>query len=114
MVKIIGKNTNTNEDAAVSTFSVNSVTPTLIAASNPDRIAISVCLSPGNQDTDVFIRLYPASVDAIKQGEVLTRKTLANDNLFRSSWSMKEGSVYTGEISAITNIGTTDIHVTEY
>lgn len=37
-----------------------------------------------------------------------------NDALFCPQWTMSESNIYTGEVSAILDSGTVDVHVTEY
>lgn len=114
MAKMVGRNVNSNDTATVTSYALNSVTATTIAAANNKRIHISACLDYGITDEDVAIRLYPAATDATVRGEILTRRTASNDSLFRPSWTMNVDNVYTGEISAITASGLITIHVTEY
>lgn len=107
-------NISYNDTATVTSYVLNSVTATTIAAVNNNRIHISVCLDYGITDVDVAVRLYPAATDATVRGEILTRRTASSDSLFRSSWTMIPDNVYTGEISAITVSGLITVHVTEY
>lgn len=62
----------------------------------------------------MFIRLYPASDDNDHKGVVITRDTFGNSNLFKPGWRMSADNIYTGEISALSSVGSVDIHVTEY
>jgi hypothetical protein len=114
MTLSIGRNTNTNDVATVTSYTLDSVTATTISVANPKRIYFSVCLDSGITDEDVAIRLYPAATDNIAKGEFLTRRNASNDANFRPSWAMPVDNIYTGEISAITNSGTMVVHVTEY
>lgn len=114
MAKMIGRNLNSNDVASVNKVEINSVNATTIALPNDKRIYLSVFLDPSNIDVNVFIRLYPASDDNIKQGEILTRVQLGNANLFNPNWVMLVDNPYHGEISAISDSGTFDINITEY
>ena len=110
-----GRNINSNAVASTNTFTLNSVTATTISGVNLERMSFSATIKPGITNVDVFIRYYPALTDDVKQGaDVLTRRVLGNDNLFRPNMKMDTDNIYTGEISAITDIGTTDVTVTEY
>ena len=111
---MIGRNVNSNTEATVTRITINSVTATTIAAVNGKRIYFSVCLAHGTIDVDAAIRLYPTAQDNNKDGEILTRHTLGNANLFRPSWTMLADNIYTGEISAISITGTFDLIITEY
>ena len=51
---MIGRNINTNDVATVTRVPINSVTATIIAPVNPDRIHISVCLAYNTFDVDVM------------------------------------------------------------
>ena len=114
MNHLIGRTRNESNVASVQSYTINSTSATTIAIAKKDRMHFSVCLDPGTTNVDVYIRLYPAVTDNIKMGEVLTRDTFGNSNLFRSSLAFTGDSVYTGEISAISLVGSVVIHVTEY
>ena len=116
MTRTVGGNLNTNEDGVVTTYTLNSVTATAIAANvgKNGRAYISVSLDEGTTNRNVFIRLYPATTDNIQKGIVLTRDTMGNNSLFHSVWELKGSSMFNGEISAITASGTVDVHVTEF
>ncbi len=109
-----GRNINSNDTASVTIVSINSVTATVIAAANPDRMSFSVSLAPDLIDVNVAIRYYAASADNLVKGDVLTRVTLGNNNLFKPSHSMDTDNIYTGEISAISVNGVHDLYITEY
>jgi len=112
----IGGNLNTNTDATTTTYTINSVTATVIStAKTPTtRLSFRVDLDPSSTDVDVFIRLYPASDDVLTRGIILTRSTLGNTNVTNLFYEMPPTDKYIGEISAITGGGSIDIHVTEY
>lgn len=114
MTVIIGRNTNINDTATVTSYTLNSATATTISIPNSKRIYLSVCLENGSTDEDVAIRLYPAATDGLKKGEWLVRRNSGNDANYRPSWTMTPDNIYTGEISAITDSGTAIVHVTEY
>jgi hypothetical protein len=109
-----GRNINSNTAASVTTVEINSVTATTISAANNDRISFRACLAPGTIDEDVVIRYYPAATDNIFQGDVLTRHTAGNANLFRPVHFMDVDNVYYGEVSAMTLNGTHELFITEY
>ena len=109
-----GRNINSNTVATVTRVQVNSVTATTIAAVNPDRINLSVCLAHSTIDVDVAVRAYPAATDNNLNGEMLTRHTIGNANLFRPSWAMPTDNMYIGELSAMSQTGLVDIIVTEW
>ena len=104
-----------NDEATTTTVSLNAATSTLIVAANPDRIFLSITLAPGITDIDAYIRYYPAATDNLKQGvDILTRRLLGADNLFRSSHIMDKDAIYRGEVSAIMDSGSVDVTITEY
>jgi hypothetical protein len=108
-----GSNANSNTAASVSTVEINSVTATTIAVANNKRISFRACLSPNLVDLNIIIRYYPAAQDNLKQGDVLTRATAGNNNLFRPVHEM-DANLYYGEISAISVNGTHNLYITEY
>lgn len=115
MAKNIGRNTNRNDAATVSTYTANAVNAIVIAPANPERIHFSVVLDPGAASEEVYIRYYPAATDNAKKGtDVLVRLISGARNLLKDRHAMVVDNVYTGEISAITNTGAAVIHVTEY
>lgn len=114
MGRIKGGNRNTNDEAVVTRIPVDSVTPVVLSASNPDRMYFSVCLAPDVVDVDLAVRCYPAVDDTNVDGVILTRKVTGNDGFFRPSWTMPPESPYTGEISALSMNGTHDVIVTEW
>ena len=108
-----GRNINARLVASVRTVSINSVTATTIAVPF-ERISFRSCLAPDLVDVDIIIRYYPAAQDNIKQGDVLTRYTSGNNNLFKPEHKMDVDNMYYGEISAISVNGTHDLFITEY
>jgi hypothetical protein len=114
MAAMIGRNVNSNDTANVKVIEVNSVTATTIAIENADRMSFNACLSPNLIDLNIIIRYYPAAQDNILRGDVLTRVTAGNNNLFRPTHNMDTDNIYTGEISAISVNGTHDLYITEY
>lgn len=114
MARKEGSNRDTNDTATVTRVTINSVTATIIAASNQDRFHCSVDLEPGTTNATAYIRLYPAATDNLKDGRPLIRLLSGNDSILKSSWVMAGTKIYTGEISAISENGTFDLLVTEY
>ena len=114
MTESIGRNKNTNTVATVTTVTINSSTATVLCAENLRRNVFIVNLDPDISNIDAFIRLYPASDDNTARGILLTRRVFGNDNLYYPCWHMPVDNIYTGEISAISDAGTFDLHITEY
>jgi len=113
MTLINGANNNIQTVPTVTTVTINSVTATTISPSNPDRRILEVYLAPGINDADAIIRPYAASVDNVKHGAVLTRRTASNDALFKSEYKMSELTIITAEYSAISVTGTFDLYIIE-
>ena len=109
-----GRNINFNDVASVTTVTINSVTPTVIAVVNDKRICFSAFLEPGTVDVNAVIRYYPAAQDSTFQGYVLTRYTSGNNNLFRPDHKMDIDNPYYGEISAMSQNGTHNLYIIEY
>jgi hypothetical protein len=118
MMVNVGRNTNSNDVASVTLVTVGTASAVTLALPNPERIHISFCLAfdSNNADVDVAIRAYPAAVDNLVNGEILTRHTAGNANLFRPQWETPTDNPYTGEFSAISapGSGDVDIIVTEW
>lgn len=108
-----GGNVNWNDTPVVTRVTVNSVTATTLAPANPKRLHISFCLAfdPVNSDADVAIRAYPAATDNLLNGEILTRHTAGNANLFRPSWSTPPSNPSRGEFSGMSAPGDGDVDV---
>lgn len=113
-----GGNINWNDEPTVTRVTVGTVAAVTLAAPNPKRVHISFCLAfdQNNADVDVAIRAYPALTDNIVNGEMLTRHTAGNANLFRPSWQTPASNPSRGEFSAISapGSGDVDIIVTEW
>ena len=96
------------------THNIGSVVPVDILPEDLKRLYLTVQLAPGVSNVNVFIRPYPASQDSIKHGTVvLTRVISANDNLFIPFVETLQKFPPTNAWSAITDVGTVDIYVTE-
>ncbi|MBL4886763.1 MAG: hypothetical protein JKY95_19830 [Planctomycetaceae bacterium] len=113
MVAKTGGNRNTQSESVVTTVTINSVTATEIAADNPGRLYLRVSLDSGITDVQAFIREYAAGTDNIKHGELLTRITAGNNNLFNPVYKTFDDKIYTGPVSAISVAGTFDLHIQE-
>ena len=102
---------NSNASATTTVITLNSLTSTTIAAEQiktdgrPNRIFFAVSNSSNN---DVWLKLQAASVDDLKKGIHLPG--IGN---IESYWEMSD-NIYKGEISAIAESGTPDVHVVEY
>jgi len=108
MTDIIGTNSSRNDTSVqVTSYTLNSLTAGLVSVANERRIFIH--FDNNFSDKAVWIRLYPAAQDNIKQGIFINGKEQG-----RTEWSMPAGAMYTGEISAIAEEGNPTIYVTEY
>ncbi len=114
MVADVGNNRNFNDVAVTSELVLNDVNATVIAPANDDRIFFEVWLVSGATNVIAHVRLYPAAIDNIKKGVTLIRNTMGNINQFIPLWRMPIDNIYTGEISAIAELGNIDIIVIEY
>lgn len=114
----VGRNVNTSDNGAVTTYTVNSTTATTIRPALPvplrGGIFFRVDMAPGTSDRDVFIRVYPASQDNTKHGMLLSRRFSGNDNASVFHVELPSADKFTGEISAICDSGSVDVSVTEY
>jgi hypothetical protein len=113
MTKQVGSTINTVDSVTTTTVNIDSVTATTILAENPNRLYARVSLDYAVADTEAFIREYAAATDNNKAGILLTRVTTGNNNLLRSEYTTIPGNVYTGEISAIAETGSFDLHIIE-
>lgn len=104
---------NTTDEPVTTTVTINDTTPVVLAVANPRRMYIRVCLDSGLDNTEAFVREYPATQDDLKRGEILMREISANHSLYKPMYYTFADNVYTGEISAIAVAGTFDVHVTE-
>ncbi len=108
MAKVIDRNVNANDTAEISAgITLNISTSVKIADANEDRIYFS---AECNAETaSAWLKLQAATVDDDKKGLFLTKVSLG-----RFCWKMPSDNIYTGEISAIAQIGNPKIFVTEY
>jgi len=102
MVKFIGRTQNTATDATLSEVVLNSTTSTIIGAVLPRRIFFSIS-NPSNRD--IWLKLQPAATDNDQKGVFIPRN---------GHWEMQIDNIYTGEISAISALGSPEIFITEY
>ena len=113
-----GGNINWNDTPVVTRVTVGTASAITLAPANPKRLHISFCLAfdSNNADVDVAIRAYPAATDDLVNGEMLTRNTAGNANLFRPNWQTPANNPSRGEFSAISapGSGDVDIIVTEW
>ena len=114
MTLLIGRNRNTNTEANVTEINISSISPTVICPVNPRRVFFRVDLESGTNQRNVYIRLYPAIQDNDKKGIVIGRRIAGNGSYFNLFWEMPRDSIYTGEISAISESSNINIYVTEY
>lgn len=107
-MKVIDRNVNSNDTAQVSDgITLNTSTSIKIANANEERVYFSA--ECNGETSSAWLKLQAASVDNNKKGLFLTKVSLG-----RFCWKMPSDNIYTGEISAIANIGTPKIFVTEY
>lgn len=107
--KTIGRNSNTNDGTVSETpvvlsdaITLNSTTSVKIADVVEDRIVFVLSNPSGKQ---IWLKFQPAADDDDKKGISL---------FGRSVYEMPTDNIYTGEISAISDTGSTEVYVTEY
>ena len=108
MTKKVGNNRNSQDTSVTTTVSINSLTATVLAPANPDRLWVRISLDSGILNQELFVREYPAATDNNKAGELLIREISSNPCYYTFA-----DNVYTGEISGISYAGTFNVHVTE-
>lgn len=113
MTVMNGRNINTTDEVVTTTVTINSVTATTLVADNPDRLWLRISLDSGLADVEAFIREYPAADDNIEHGELLIRNTFATNSLYNPLYKTDPDNVYTGEVSAISVLGSFNLHVME-
>lgn len=102
MTKRIGGNLTISDEAVEANVSINSTTATTLVEEDEDRTYLEIS-NPSNQD--VWIKLQAASVDDNKTGIHLPAG---------ERWRMGDNDKYTGEVSAIMDVGGSKlIHTTE-
>lgn len=109
-----GGNLNTDSVATTTTVEINDATATTLVASRPTRIYLAISMNGGSAEELVFLRFYAAATDNIKKGIILKRKVIGATSVNDTLFIMDSNSMYTGEISAISESGTFDVHITEF
>ncbi len=108
MVIRIDRNRNTNDAATVAMpITVNATTSTTIAVANDERIYVEI--NNNSATKEIWIKLQAASVDNDKKGIFLNKKGSPP-----ASWEMPTDNIYSGEISAMADSGTSTVYITEY
>lgn len=107
MVLLTQRTKNTNSVASVPSAIGLSATAAVLAVENPKRIFFHSNNSDSNQG--YWIRLYPAAQDNLKRGIFVSGR-----NGPKPWWEMKSDNLYTGEISAVADVGTPNACTTEY
>lgn len=101
---VIGDGYNTNDESEGVNITLNSSTSTTIKAADiEDTFIIFKVINESN--FDVYIKLQPASVDDLKEGEPLPRGSI---------WSMDKHDLYKGEVSAIARTGSPVVRTIKY
>lgn len=113
MTKRLDRVINKTDEPTTTTVTLNDTTAVVLAAANPQRMYLRVSLDSGLDNTEAFVREYPAAQDDLKRGEILMREISANHSLYKPTYYTFTDNVYTGEVSAIAVAGTFDVHVTE-
>jgi len=102
MAADIQQRINTNTTATISSaINTSAATSTTLIAANLSRIYLAVFA----QDKDIWLKFQAASVDDDKKGIFLTKGTI---------FELPMDNIYTGEVSAIANVSTANVYVTEY
>jgi hypothetical protein len=108
MARVSGRNKNVNNVANVlDPVTVGSLVSVVVLPANPDRMYVQI--NNNNSVQHCWIKLQPASQDNDKKGIFIHRLGGGND-----TWEMPTDNIYTGEICAISDNGSSDIYVTEY
>ena len=101
MVKRIGRNANTTDESFISApISVGSSVSTTLIAANEQRMYLAISVL----DKDIWLKFQAASVDNNKRGIFVGRNQM---------YELLPDNMYTGEISAICDVGTATIYITE-
>lgn len=105
MAKLVGRTVNRSDEASLSgPITLNATTPVKIADKNENRIAFIV--SNPSLVSSVWIRYKPANKNGPENKGFLVAKG--------GTAKMDPDNVYIGEISAIADIDSPVIYVTEY
>lgn len=103
MTKTVGRNTNRNDTATLSSaIALNASTSTTVSVADDTRINFTIS---NNSSQDVWLKFQAASVDNDKKGIFLFKRTI---------YEMPTDNIYTGEISAIAENGTPNVFVTDF
>lgn len=94
---------STNPTATIpAAISLNASTSTVIAVANTKRIFFAVS---NDSNQKIWLKLQAAGIDNLKKGIPLGKG---------GHWEMPIQNIYTGEISAIADVGIPNVSVTEY
>lgn len=98
----IGQRRNINDEATTTVVSLNATTSTTLKTAGSQFIVFTVSNPSSKQ---VWLKFQAASVDDLKEGIPVFARTV---------YEMPLANKYTGEISAIADSGTPDVHITQY
>ena len=113
MTKNRGRSINETDTPTTSTVGIDSVTATKILDANPQRIYAIVSLDSGATDIEAFVREYAAATDDNKAGEILSRLTMGALSIYNPIYRTMADNPYKGELSAISVIGSFNLHIIE-
>ena len=103
MVRIIQRFRNVDDTADLSdAITLNASTSVTIKVANTSRIYFRF---DNTSNKNVWLKLQAASVDDDKKGFFVDKG---------GYWRMPVDTIYTGEISAIADVGSPDVFYTEY
>ena len=113
--KTIGRNVNEISVVSTTTIEVNDTTATILSVRNLKRSYFTIMMATNVLTSAVVhIRYYPAGDDNLKHvTDILTKLTTGNKPLLNDRHVMHHDEIFTGEISAITDVGTFDLDITE-
>ena len=100
-MKKIGRNSNKYDSTVTGSVTLNATTSTTVLIANSDRMGYSIS---NTSSKDVWIKEQAASVDNLKEGEIVWA---------RSTASSEPDQMYHGEVSAIAVSGTPTIYIKE-
>ena len=101
----IGRNLNVIDIVNTSIVPINSLNAVQLLPANANRIYAVISLMSGVTIQEAYIREYDFEVDDIKQGELLVRHLMANDNLYHPVYRTMADNPYIGPISGISDSG---------
>lgn len=106
-----GSNLNTDDEAIVADgVELNPDTSVVISPANDKRTFIHIDSNDSNNSC--WIKFQPAATDDDKKGIFFSKSNSPGPG--STTFTMKEGTVYTGEISAISDTGNPIVYVTEF